>query len=425
MNNQHSFTAVVERMLPEGEALARTPTGDYYRVRHAVPADKVSLSPLKKRRGIAYAKLEKVLQASPHRVDPACPVAARCGGCALQYVQANAQASIKSAWVKHAFSPVFHHETDWQAVVHRPFDKVTQRRRVRWQVCVDELGVHLGFFAHQSHAVVTTPYCMVLTEVLNRLRQALEVCFSVSPEHAPESVYAVQLHDGVHLVLTYEKKIDADIFSLPQSLSMPVQYWQRCGLSLKPISYPIRLLSDILPTSKTVIALNIGPDDFVQGQRLGNESMIQQVLTWSKGATRVVDLFSGVGNLSLPLAASGMRVLGAEVNTASVRAANSNAKRLNLDAHYEQADLFKNFDVSGFVGADVLLIDPPRKGARNICRLLPRLMPQCVIFIHCDVNSAHVDALEMLKQGYRLKALRALDLFPYSGHVESMSLWER
>jgi len=158
-------------------------------------------------------------------------------------------------------------------------------------------------------------------------------------------------------------------------------------------------------------------------QQSGNESMIQQVLAWSEGARRVVDLFSGVGNLSLPLAASGMHVHGAEVNVASVRAANANAKRLHLDARYEQVDLFKSFDVGSFVGADVLLIDPPRKGARNICRLLPRLMPQKVILIHCDVISAHGDAVAMMQQGYRLKALRALDLFPYSGHVESMSLW--
>ncbi|MDQ6973348.1 MAG: 23S rRNA methyltransferase, partial [Mariprofundaceae bacterium] len=128
---------------------------------------------------------------------------------------------------------------------------------------------------------------------------------------------------------------------------------------------------------------------------------------------------------ALPISASGMQILGAEVNIASVRAANANAKRLKLDAHYQHADLFKRFDITDFVGADVLLVDPPRKGARAICHLLPQLMPQCLILIHCDVHAAEGDALAVLKQGYRLKALRALDLFPYSGHVESMSLWVR
>jgi len=266
---------------------------------------------------------------------------------------------------------------------------------------------------------------MVMTDDLNALRQALENYLSQYAHAVPESVYAVQLHNGIHVVLTYPKKTPLPAELLPQNLAMPIQYWQRCGLSLKLVSRSAIALSDSLPTHQANIALHIGADDFVQGQRLGNESMIQQVLAWSQGAKRVVDLFSGVGNLSLPLAASGIRVLGAEVNAASVRAANANAKRLKLDAHYEQADLFKHFDVTPFVGADVLLLDPPRKGARSICRLLPYLMPQRVIFIHCDVHAAQSDALEMLKQGYRLKALRALDLFPYSGHVESMSLWVR
>jgi len=414
---------VVERILPEGEALARTIKDEYYHVRHAVPGDEVILLPTKHRRGIAHARLEKVVQASVHRVEAACPLASTCGGCALQYVDVNEHANIKSAWVKHAFSAALQDASDWQPVMPLPMYEASKRRRVRWQVGVDALGVHLGFFAHQSHAVVTTEHCMVVSEVLNELRQALQSCFSALPEQAPQSVYAVQLHDGVHVVLAYEKKVALDTCLLPQNLSMPIQYWQRCGLSLKPISRPVQNFHDNLPTQNKRMALLIGPDDFVQGQQSGNDTMIQQLLSWSEGATRVVDLFSGVGNLSLPLAASGMQVLGAEVNLVSVRAANANAKRLQLNAYYEQADLFKKFDVSGFVGADVLIIDPPRKGARNICRLLPSLFPQRVILIHCDVNAAHVDALAMVSQGYRLKALRALDLFPYSGHVESMSLW--
>ncbi|MDQ6991509.1 MAG: methyltransferase, partial [Mariprofundaceae bacterium] len=229
----------------------------------------------------------------------------------------------------------------------------------------------------------------------------------------------------IHVVLTYAEKIVLAADALPQCTDLSIQYWQRCGASLRPISKPTLALSDVLPTNKQPIALHIGPDDFVQGQRFGNESMIQQLLLWCQGARRVVDLFSGVGNLSLPLAASGMQILGAEVNIASVRAANANAKRLKLDAHYQQADLFKHVDITPFVGADVLLLDPPRKGAKAICHLLPRLMPQCLILIHCDVHAAEGDALEVLKQGYHLKSLRALDLFPYSGHVESMSLWVR
>lgn len=425
MNKESILKATVERILPEGEALARALDGDTYRVRHAVPQDEVLIAPSHKRRGVKYARLEKVVVASPMRILAACPVAHRCGGCALQYVHEDEQASLKSAWVQHAFDRAIQQNTDWIPIKAKPLSEGSQRRRVRWQVQQHEDGMDLGFFAYQSHDVVVTPHCMVVTDDLNSLRQNLAEYFSEHAEVAPESVYAVQLSDGMHVVLTYAKKTPLPAEPLPQNTSIPIQYWQRCDLSLKPISRPVMALSDMLPSNHIDIALHIGANDFIQGQRLGNEAMIQQILIWSQGAKRVVDLFSGVGNLSLPLAAMGMHVLGAEVNAASVTSANANAKRLKLDAHYQQADLFKHFDMTALVGADVLLVDPPRKGARAICRLLPRLMPQCLILIHCDVHAAQTDALEVLKQGYGLKSLRALDLFPYSGHVESMSLWVR
>jgi len=258
--------------LPEGEALARTSDGDAYRLRHAVPDDVVALTPIKKRRGIAYAQLEHVEQASPMRVSAACSVAKTCGGCALQYVQEEAQASIKSAWVKHAFAPALQADTEWQAIHEQSLDEGSQRRRVRWQVAKHSDAVHLGFFAHQSHNLVVTSHCMVLTDSLNELHEALEMCFSESLiqndcESLPESVYAVQLHDGVHVVLTYATKVSLQPMALPQLSSKAVQYWQRCGTSLKPISRPVQVFHDVLPISSSSqvqsIALQIGADDFV------------------------------------------------------------------------------------------------------------------------------------------------------------------
>jgi len=238
-------------------------------------------------------------------------------------------------------------------------------------------------------------------------------------------VYAVQLDDGMHVVLEYSGSCSMQRMPDIAWQGISLQYWCRDTHGLRPLSKPVHQLSDKLPSTLKELNVFIGPDDFVQGQIHGNRAMIKQILAWSEGAKHVVDLFSGVGNLSLPLAASGMNVVGAEVNQASVRVANANAKRLKVSASYQQADLFAKFDVGPFVGADVLLVDPPRKGAKKICSLMNYLLPKKVILVHCDVTSAGRDAQEMQAQGYHLQALRALDLFPYSGHVESLSLWAR
>ena len=105
--------------------------------------------------------------------------------------------------------------------------------------------------------------------------------------------------------------------------------------------------------------------------------------------------------------------------------ANASARRYGLDARYEPVNLFEPFDLSGFCGADVLILDPPRKGAKRICRSMGALLPSRIIMVNCDAASGARDAAELRQLGYHLRALRAFDLFPYTDHVEAMSLWQR
>jgi len=154
--------------------------------------------------------------------------------------------------------------------------------------------------------------------------------------------------------------------------------------------------------------------------------MVRQVQEWAGNPRFVADLFTGIGNLSLPLAcATGATIRGADLCESSIRSANASAKTLGANAHYEAINLFESFDGSAFAGADVLILDPPRKGAKRICRNIGALLPASSIMVNCDVASGTRDAAELHKLGYRLQALRALDLFPYTGHVEAMSLWQR
>jgi len=425
------LTAKVERLLPGGDAVVHISSQNSpYRtclVRQAVPGDLLALSNAYKRKGMIRASLESIEKASPKRVNAICSVAEHCGGCALQYLHGNEHAVTKSQWVYDAFSKVINKDSQWLPIQQMDMhDESLHRRRLRWHVGLNQYKqVVLGFHAYQSHDVIETDDCMVVTSDLDVLRKALQLALRHAVIALPESVYAVQLDDGIHVILEYADRCAMHVMPDIGWQGMTLQYWCRDKQGLKPLNKPVQQFSDKLPTITEDIAVYIGPDDFVQGQLSGNRMMVEQILAWSEGAKHVVDLFSGAGNLSLPLAASGMQVVGAEVNHASVRVANANAKRLKLSASYQQVNLFGHFDVSPFVGADILLIDPPRKGAKNICALMNLLLPKKVILVHCDVTSAGRDVQEMKVQGYRLQALRALDLFPYSGHVESMSLWTR
>ncbi|MDX8406841.1 MAG: methyltransferase, partial [Mariprofundaceae bacterium] len=295
-----------------------------------------------------------------------------------------------------------------------------QRRRLRWQVGRDEEGSFLGFFAPLSHRPIRQRTCMAITEPLQALHDLLER----QDLNGLDQVQAVQLADGIHVVF---ESGQAPSLKLPETLDkLAVQGWWRSEGVSRPLTRPVKRLHDVLPAGDGgAVELEIGPDAFVQGQFEGNHALIAQIQAWAGKPRRVADLFCGAGNLSLPLAvATGASVFGAELSQASVNAASRNAKLLGVNGSFVRANLFEDFAYEPYIGADVLILDAPRRGAKRICSRIQQLMPKKIIMVSCDIAAGARDGSLLAGHGYRLQALRALDMFSYAGHVEAISLWE-
>lgn len=411
------ITGSAEKILPGGEAVVRV-DGKAVLVANAVPGDVIKLQMLAKRRAVQRAEMIEIIEASPLRVHAPCPVAPVCGGCALQFISKDNQSTLKSDWVASAFKPLVTTATQWMPV--RSGDAY-YRRRVRWFVGHDEQGAFLGFYAPASHRSVRHTDCLVVSPALNEVRKLIELELALE---TIISVQAVQLHDGIHIIL--EAEMSPDQVESDRLNGIRLQWWWRDLHHItRPIRKPVQIFHDLLPAGQTDVSLAVGPDDFVQGQQTGNRELIEQIQAWAGPVGRIADLFCGIGNLSLPLAAAtGAELFGAELNAASVRAASSNAKTLGISAYFEMANLFEDFDMESYIGADILILDPPRRGAKRLCNQMSRLLPKKLIMISCDAAAGARDGALLQQQGYRLMALRALDLFPYAGHVETMSLWE-
>ncbi len=405
-------------MLPGGETTVRC-GNMIYLVANVLPGERIIFRDQGRRRGAFRGELVEVLDASSHRVPAPCPYAAGCGGCSLQFLDRGQHAEVKSRWVRDAFSSLMGSSADWLPVTSPP--RIGLRRKVRWHRGEDEQGCHLGFRARAGKRVVRHRQCMLLLPSLNELRMALEPCVS----REVDGVSMIGLADGIHVILETGTETRPE---LPDGLldRKATQWWWRTGEWILPLRRrKLEFHDHLLLAEDLIMALQIGPGDFVQADSLINSEMIQQVRVWSGHARRLVDLFAGAGNFSLPLAAQGLEVTGADIRSASVQAANANARRLGVNACYHVADLLGDFDPAPFAGADVLILDPPRKGARRVCESMNALLPQRIIMISCNIASGARDGRILAKQGYRLRALRALDLFSYSGHVEAMSLWTR
>lgn len=263
---------------------------------------------------------------------------------------------------------------------------------------------------------------MVLTSRLQALRQQ----FESMDLKGIDRIQATELADGIQVVLhagTQPRLTDMDAI-----LDLPVNLWWQDGARLRPLARPVHAMHDRLPLlgdGHREIAIEVPPDGFVQGQFKGNRELVLQIQQWAGKPRRVADLFCGAGNLSLPLAvATGASISGAEVSQSSIRMARLNASRLGVDARLECLNLFEDFDPEPYAGCDLMILDPPRRGARRICTHIGRFLPRRVIMVSCDVAAGARDGALLARQGYRLRALKALDLFAYAGHVEALSLWE-
>lgn len=416
MNEKGLVSGEARKVLPGGEALVHA-RQETYLVANVLAGEQLLFRPLPSRRGVRHGEVVEITEASRERTVPSCEVAAHCGGCAFQYISETGQASTKSQWVSDAFAGVFEKDTRFISVADVPLHS---RRRLRWYV----QGEHIGFRARASHDVVESRHCPAVTPLLDTLRGRLQQWLGEN-DYSINSIQALELTDGIHLILEGDNpvSIEPPFAAVDQ---MPVQWWWRSGGVSRPLHKPVFHLHDRLPAGGDDISVAIGPDDFVQGQAAGNRHLIAKIVEWCEGARRVVDLFSGVGNLSLPVAAAhGATITGAEVNEASVRAANANAKQLGVNASYQALNLFGDFPTGDFAGADVLVLDPPRKGAKAVCSKMGTLLPGKIIMVNCDVASGARDASQLYTLGYRLRELHALDLFPYAGHVEALSLWTR
>ncbi len=418
-------TGRVFELIPGGWGAVRD-RDEVVLVPDVLPGELVRFRRERRRRGAWHGRCVEILEASPDRCPPPCPAAGQCGGCMLQHLSRNAQAECKSGWVKTAFRELMGKDCLWLPA-DSPLAK--SRRRVRWHVRNEGGRAVLGFRARFSHRVVASPECPVLDPALEELARALPGWLSLT---SVASVQAVRLADGIHLVLEAPCRPEAER-ALPRSIhGLWINWWWRREQQSRPLDtrrFPIRTLHDEIRIEdeggETRLMLEVGPDDFVQGQEAGNRALVSLLARWAGRPSRIVDLFCGIGNLGIPLAARfGAALVGAELHAASVQRARRNAGACSVAGEFHALDLFRPFNAEPFAGADLLILDPPRRGARLVCSQMARMLPSRILMVSCDPASGARDGALLRAAGYRLTGLAALDLFPWAGHVEAVSRWE-
>lgn len=396
----------------------------------ALPGEQVKARILEDKKQYAHAALQQVVTPAANRIAPFCSHYRECGGCSAQHLAEADQRAAKEAGLVSLFERL----GNIQPPALEPVlggESRAYRRVCRLAIKFDKNGrcTRVGFRRRQSNDLVEISGCPVLAEPLSALIAPLRECLNrLKSQRELGHAELIQAEQGILMLLRHTgRPTEADRaqlieFAKAQGIDL---YLQAADEQIEPLH------QQFAPSySLDGLSLAFAPGDFIQVNGSVNQRMVEQALNWLEAGKddKVLDLFCGIGNFTLPLARQAREVVGVEGELAMVARAEENARRNGIEnARFYKADL--SGDIAGMSwareGFDLVLLDPARPGAFEVMELVVKLSPRRVVYVSCNPVTLARDSQVLVKGGYRLVRLGMLDMFPHTGHLESMALFER
>lgn len=446
------FTAQILDLTHDGRGVARRNVGEGDEgagkavfIAGALPGETVVAEPTARNRSFDEARTLEVLAASPDRVTPKCPHFGTCSGCVLQHLAEDKQILAKQRVLRENLERIGHVEPGaWLAPLTA--DSWGYRRKGRFSVRrVEKKGKTLvGFREADPRFVADLSECHTVIPAIGA--HVADIAALVDALDARADIPQIEFiagdataeFDGVALTIRHlqplgEKDL-ATLIAFAQKQRFAI-FLQPGGIdTVKPL-WPLpadgsgpQLAFRLAPWDVT---MGFRPLDFIQVNARLNEQMIARALELLdvQPGERVLDLFCGLGNFTLPLARVAANVVGVEGEAGLVARAKENAARNGLDnAEFFAADLTQDQRGTPWMraGFDKLLLDPPRSGAIEVLQQLPLKQFKRIVYVSCHPGSLARDAGYLVNEmGFTLKAAGAMDMFPHTAHVESIAVFEK
>jgi 23S rRNA (uracil1939-C5)-methyltransferase len=417
----------------------------------ALPGEQVLFTYIKQRKRYDEAKVEKIIKPSPDRVEPRCAHFNICGGCSLQHLSPAAQIAAKQQVLLDSLKHIGGIEPKTVlAPLTGPSWGYRRRARLGVKFVIKKDKLLIGFREKRSSLLADIERCEVLHPPVGGLLQALREliagleaynCIPQIEVAAGDEATALVFRNLAELSNTdlvklqdFGKQQNMQIYLQPAGPESVTLIWpETAALSYRlPVTYRDVLMSREAGRRERQFNLELffAPTDFVQINADVNRAMISRVIELLQPGAheRVLDLFCGLGNFTLPLARHAAQVIGVEGDARLVERAKGNAQHNGIhNAEFYAADLSQ--DLSGQPWAkqhfDKILLDPPRTGALEIIQQLPAFDAARIVYISCNPATLARDARALTENGYTLISASVLDMFPHTTHVESIALFEK
>ncbi|MRR13968.1 class I SAM-dependent RNA methyltransferase [archaeon] len=428
---RHTFKLTIGSLSFGGRGVGRRDDGKVIFVPMVIPGETVMVSIDREYSSYATARLEAVLEKSPLRIDPLCPYFDHCGGCDWQHIPYAEQV----AWKNNILGSELK-----RAVPDGSFEHLQSlasplaygyRCHAVFQ-CSSKPSLKMGFFMKQSNDVIDIDRCPVINPKLQEIVKGIRDILRRDPVrhiesieiHSPQEECVVQVRCREHdrrVVLRVMESMHQDLGLTGISFVLPVPGRKDHVLGQRCFMYDLRTRGASFRLSSTFGA-------FIQANMMVNEALVQHVSDLAGGSARILDLYSGNGNFSIPLAGEASSVTAVEQNRALIRQAEvgsktnglNNIRFLALDAKKAMEQL-----IHEGLGFETIILDPPRDGAKDVMKLISGLGPERIIYISCNPTTLARDVKHLVNTDYLLKSLRLFDMFPQTYHIESAAYLER
>ena len=454
MKKNDKIVVTIEDIGVSGEGIGKV-DGFTLFVKDAVIGDTVEAVITKPKKNYGYAKMLKVLEASPYRVEKKCPVARQCGGCQIQELSYDAQLAFKEKKVRGNLERIGGFAPEFLDKVMEPIcgmeDPFYYRNKAQFPFGTDKNGnIVTGFYAGRTHAIIPNTECALGVPV-NKV--ILEAILDYMNENGV-TAYNEETQRGLvrHVLIRYGFKTDEIMVCLVingdhvKCADKLVEKLVKIP-GMTSITYSVNKENTNVIMGKDIgvlwgqgyitdyigdVKYQISPLSFFQVNPVQTEKLYGYALEYAglKGEETVWDLYCGIGTISLFLAQKAKKVYGVEIIPQAIDDARHNAE-IN---GFENAEFFvgkaeevlpEQYEVN-HVYADVIVVDPPRKGCDEVLlRTMVHMKPERIVYVSCDSATLARDLKYLCEHGYEITRARAVDQFPHTVHVEACVLLEK
>ncbi|MBB1386441.1 23S rRNA (uracil(1939)-C(5))-methyltransferase RlmD [Pseudoalteromonas sp. SG45-5] len=397
----------------------------------ALPSEQVKATLVDDKARYSSAITHKVIKASGARVAPFCEHYTHCGGCQLQHLEVSQQVAEKQTAVNQLFEKFAKQKNlNWQTPL---LSKSTHyRRSARIAVMFDKAAkkMRVGYRASGSKNIVSINQCAVLSEAFADIFTLFDDLINQhKPLHSISHLQLCESDDHSFVIIRHTKVISDEFKALVEQAASHYKYdivWQGESdvIEHSHLAMPFYYLEEFN------LKFEFGLDNFIQVNAQVNQAMLKQSADWLNlnGDENILDLFCGIGNFSLVLAKQAKTVTGVEGVTSAVAMAAQNAQTNSIaNAQFHCFDLTQKIQNALWFSKDldVLVLDPSRTGAMAVLEQLPLKQFKTILYVSCDPVTLARDSAIISQAGFDLNKIGLMNMFPHTGHIETMALFQR